>query len=1013
MKGRLLILPGVESGEESIVSMLLTQSVFLGIFFGTFDISAHSIFLSVFDEKIMARGYVISGLTGIILTMLYALMLNRMHFRNCAILNLFFVAAITLILWFLLLVVPSRLVIFLVFIMLGPLNILAMLGFRGTTRRLFTIQQEKRLSGLMNTGLITGIIISCFAIPVLLYLNFNLHNILFISAAAVLTGCIIQIMIAKRFPVNNENSDSEPEENMKKISVLTLFRKDQYIRIMGLFVALSVMTAFFVQYSFMAVTREQYPAEQDLARFLGLFTGSMMIFALIIKFLIFPYLIRNYSLRIFLALSPVLIAAFTVIAVLIGIFKGFTPATGGFILFFVLLALSRLFSRSLKESIELPSFKLVYQVIDKKIRFGVQSALEGTVNEIAAFSSGLILTGLGLLSFVRLIHFSIVLIIVAILWILVAIRLYAGYKTSVKRTLESAGQNRPETDSGPESNIYNNRFAAELTFKNEYFNLVTGSKTSLTRNRNALFYNKILDHSQINGDINLLPAIKSIASDKNLDQAIRQRSAGLAESLELLFASDQPKDDKILNARMILADSRQPQTTQILRLLRDKSIESKKLAIYMIGKFRLTEMIPEVCECLNIPGLEVQAAIVLKSFGSNADDELIRYYLISSGNIEISKTLLRLLGESCRKENQGFLLSRLWSNSRQIKEVALRCLTACDFKAPDEDKDRLKQLISDIIGIMAWNLSARITLRRGGNTLLLEALNKEIARWNKFLFDLLSITYDSRSINRIRENSENGSIESVSYTLEIIDIVIDESLKPKLIPLIDIISDEQKVKSLHQYYPGAIPDHNLLIEDIINRDYNLLGIWIRACAMRIMPDIESENLAESLVALLFSPENLLADESAMLLTRSGRGLFKPASARIPEQVKNRLEKIISGKTPDEEMLYEKVRFLAACFSEIDEEYLLFLAENMIYVKDFHQDSLQFESGFILWSLRPGNTGCDVEIIYDHQLMDRWILKREGYSYFYILPLKKVEDFINQFPELSSEIMKYISNYGIN
>ena len=94
----------------------------------------------------------------------------------------------------------------------------------------------------------------------------------------------------------------------------------------------------------------------------------------------------------------------------------------------------------------------------------------------------------------------------------------------------------------------------------------------------------------------------------------------------------------------------------------------------------------------------------------------------------------------------------------------------------------------------------------------------------------------------------------------------------------------------------AIPDYNLLIEDIINRDYNLLGIWIRACAIRIMPDIESDNLAESLVALLFSPENILADESAMLLTRSGRGLFKPASARIPEQVKNRLEKIIRGRT---------------------------------------------------------------------------------------------------------------------
>jgi len=46
MRDRLFALLGIESGEESMVSTLLTQSVFLGVFFGTFDISAHSLFLS-------------------------------------------------------------------------------------------------------------------------------------------------------------------------------------------------------------------------------------------------------------------------------------------------------------------------------------------------------------------------------------------------------------------------------------------------------------------------------------------------------------------------------------------------------------------------------------------------------------------------------------------------------------------------------------------------------------------------------------------------------------------------------------------------------------------------------------------------------------------------------------------------------------------------------------------------------------------------------------------------------
>ncbi len=67
MIGKLHTLLGTEPGEESMVSMLLAQSVFLGIFIGAFDIAAHSLLLSTFDEKMMARGYIVSGFAGILL----------------------------------------------------------------------------------------------------------------------------------------------------------------------------------------------------------------------------------------------------------------------------------------------------------------------------------------------------------------------------------------------------------------------------------------------------------------------------------------------------------------------------------------------------------------------------------------------------------------------------------------------------------------------------------------------------------------------------------------------------------------------------------------------------------------------------------------------------------------------------------------------------------------------------------------------------------------------------------
>ena len=62
-------------------------------------------------------------------------------------------------------------------------------------------------------------------------------------------------MIGTRFRLVAGRGEQQSEEPKEKKSLLTVFREDRYTRIMGIFIALSVITAFFVQYSFMAVTQ--------------------------------------------------------------------------------------------------------------------------------------------------------------------------------------------------------------------------------------------------------------------------------------------------------------------------------------------------------------------------------------------------------------------------------------------------------------------------------------------------------------------------------------------------------------------------------------------------------------------------------------------------------------------------------------------------------------------------------------------------------------------------------------
>ena len=146
MRYKLRTLLNIESGEESMVSMLLTQSVFLGLFIGAFDIAAHSLFLSAFDVKMMARGYIISGMAGIILAYLYSWLKQRVRLKSLPAIKLIIITFLTFLLWFLLIFTHSKTVIFLIFIMFGPLNILTLNDFGEATERVFSGKPEKRIS---------------------------------------------------------------------------------------------------------------------------------------------------------------------------------------------------------------------------------------------------------------------------------------------------------------------------------------------------------------------------------------------------------------------------------------------------------------------------------------------------------------------------------------------------------------------------------------------------------------------------------------------------------------------------------------------------------------------------------------------------------------------------------------------------------------------------------------------------------------------------------------------------
>lgn len=999
---------GIEKEEKGLISILLIQSVFLGTFYGVFNITAHSLFLAKFDEVLMARAYILSGLVGIGLTYIYTLLQSRLKFNRFSNLNLFFVLLVTLVLWFMVSIATSNLVIFAIFIMMGPLNLLALLSFYGTTGRLFTLRQGRRLFGFVDTGIVVGVIISSFSIPALLSLNITTSNILLISVISMLGALVVQTIIGRRYAQVRVKTEAKKESKAS----FKLFREDSYIMSMGLFIALSVVVAFFIQYSFMAVTRARYPLEHDLASFLGLFEGSMMVFTLLIKTFIFSYLIKNYGLKLTLAVGPVLIGVFVVIAVIIGSTMGYLPETAGFMIFFLILALARLFSKAMKDSIETPAFKVLYQTLGEKVRYNVQSAIDGTVNEIAALTSGLLLTGLGALTFVKLIHFSWVLAVVIALWIFTALKLYTEYRKSVQKSIDV---DEPDLEDIKSADITYSASRAAFDVSNNYFKYISADEVLDSFTTNSLSLDAVLKFTEHHPDTDLLPLFREL-SKKDFGPELNRKIQLLFDKLEAGYKEAVPvlnnvgsevervKDRKSY-VKSIFASGGELVLTDLLKLIRDKDFDVRRQAIYIVGKHKVEDLLPDVCDSLNIPILSKDAYYTLRSFGQDAFDTLSTHYFRSSGNIRVRTLVIRLFGEAGTTEACQFLLPRLWSVHRDLRREALKGLLRSDFSPNEEEKDKIMQEILEVIGFLTWNIAATVTLKREEDEMLLDSLNEETRWWSDFLFGLLSLIYDKKSFDKIRSNLQSGTVESVNLALEMLDIVADDAIKPRLTALLDVVSEEDKLKSLFQFYPGEVPDYNELVIDLINTDYNRIGVWTKSCALKSLYKLKNIEDPDFVIALLFSPNKILREEALRYLQSRFEDVYSYCAYRIPEKYKNHLNAMIEGAIGDEGEIFNKISFLNKRFEKMSMEQYIDLSMNLKLLNGVGEAGDQTNS-FIFWPVADADSLPEINWREAGQQITEEKQDQYKEKEIYLLDLKYLADAIFDRPDEAGSIISY-------
>lgn len=885
----------IERKERGIVLLLLTQSIFLGIFAGSLDVGANSLFLESYSASLMPRAFMFSGIVGVAFTSLYAFLQKRLPFKLFTVLNMLVVVALTVLLrvGYAINSEDERLA-FALLIMMGPLIIISMLGFWGTAGRYFTLREGKRLFGIIDTGAVVGMILAFYAIPVLVQFEFRVFDTLLIGLGGLVFAMLLQIITIQRYafiPVVARSLGS----GRKRSGLIRIFQK-KYTRLMVFFVALSVITGFFIHYLFVTVTEFRYPDAKELTGFLGAFFGTMMVFTVIIKSTLYGWLMKNYGLRVAILVAPVMMLLLILVGAVVGGAFGYTAEATSFTFFFLVITLAKLFNKSLKDAIESPSMKILYQSLDSSERYDVQARIDGIVNELTAFITGLVMAGLIMLSFIQVIHFAYILIAILVMWIFMGVWLYTAYRTrlndsitAVRRTTEKSATSSGDREL-TETSMYNeivriDPFLPHRISDDELLAMLSSPDPEKQRPGWGLAVHRVLHIPDKQID-----TIRSQAKDsltlQHLDRYLRWQSLPSGNIGGAYRSGD--RDERIAALYHTYRERDISHVPHIITMLRDRDMQIRSIAIEVAGHLKVRELCSYLVDYLGNDELYEVTLRAMVRMGELSleflDNAFYRSGISVAMQIRIIEAL-RLIGGARAHE---LLFNKVGYHQREIRRKVIQGLYDAGFRASNKQHSVLMDLLYETVHSGARHGAARYVIENNDpENGLLEALSGEKEYADQLIFMILGIAYDRQVIDHIRDSILDTEHDDSGYALELLNMIVEDEQFAYLEPYFDDLGVGEKIRRMQSEMPVVILEYEELLRELVSRDALYLGGYARVCALDAIRNQQEMTATQQLVAQVFHPNEAIRDTASAALLVKEPLVFDEIAQRLEDAYDDR------------------------------------------------------------------------------------------------------------------------------
>lgn len=925
----------IRSQEQKQIALMLTTGFFMGVFIATYQVTADSLFLNRLGEQ-LNKAFLVAGALGIATTALFSFFQNWIKFTTLSLASVFLIFLFTLGAYLLLHFGNLQLhnaFIFALYCMTGPITAILLLSFWGIFGRLFNFRQSKRIIGWIDAGqLIAAIVATLIIIPFSSRFIQDTSNYLLLCCVSIFIVAMILIRISTSFNLakNNPREFGKIVRNETKLSKIV---GDKYIRTLGLFLLVSMITLMFTQFSFQELVREQYPDERELTNFNSFFTGAVYGLSLIMQTFINNKIISNYGLRISLFVLPMVIGFFAIGAIVMGFVFGFEKQVSpvGFLYFFLFVALNRLFNWTLRDSLENPVFKLFFIPLDNRFRFNIQSKVEGLMNESARFIAGIFIFSFIFIPFFEIIHICLLIVVLTGLYFVVVNKLYHGYRSKIREKLESGSDGQQDKLERGFTQVTQRLeqmlsvpHAGKAVFSFKLLEKINAAEVgtwvnSLMKNEDegARYYaqermNEIKGLSVSDQYVIRMDSTRSEAAGKNILsktdlQLIIDNGGDITKGRIQKLTRSADANDRHYAAELLLHTSREEGVSFLMELLNDAEPKVRNTAIKTSIKRFNPEVINALIENLASPVFSNQAMNALVLIGADTLTFLDAAFYRSGQNTQVMLKIVQAMGRIGGQRAKDQLWNKIDYPNKMVTSQVLLSLGEAGFKAGISQITRIKYAIETDIADIRWNLSAiQEVAGEGFNDQIKDALRWEVQGDIEHIYMLLAMLYDTRSIELVKENIDSGTADGITYAIELLDVFLTDQLKQRVIPVLDDLTDVERINRLEDFYPRVKLDSKLVLKFIINRDFTQSNRWTKACVIFQIGMQQIADFKLDLIAQLFNPDQFIREVSAWALFQISKAEYEQNTRRLGDHQKKQLDTLVIHAK--KMMGFEKVLF---------------------------------------------------------------------------------------------------------